>query len=204
MPAELGPGVLITLDKLDKLSPADVIAELAGRGLARGTAEDLVSAMTAPDADERIRAALKPSEEGAAGLDEVDEVLSLVTAQVPAGRIEFTPRMVRGLSYYTGPIWEVVADGVPGSIASGGRYDHLIEQLGGPDVPGTGGSLGIERILLLLPEGSRAGRPGGWTWLSPSSGRNSRPGRSRSPRKPAGRACGPACTWARRESWAAS
>ncbi len=160
VPGELGPGVLITLDKLDKLSPADVIAELAGRGLARGTAEDLVSAMTAPDADERIRAALKPSEEGAAGLDEVDKVLSLVTAQVPAGRIEFTPRMVRGLSYYTGPIWEVVADGVPGSISSGGRYDHLIEQLGGPDVPGTGGSLGIERILLLLPEGRRAGRPG--------------------------------------------
>ena len=160
VPAELGPGVLITLDKLDKLSPADVTTELAGRGLARGTAEDLVTTMTAPDADERIRAALKPSEEGAAGLDEVDEVLSLVTAQVPAGRIEFTPRMVRGLSYYTGPIWEVVADGVPGSISSGGRYDHLIEQLGGPGVPGTGGSLGIERILPLLPEGARAGRPG--------------------------------------------
>ena len=66
--------------------------------------------------------------------------------------------MVRGLSYYTGPIWEVVADGVPGSISSGGRYDHLIEQLGGPDVPGTGGSLGIERILLLLPDGGRAGQ----------------------------------------------
>ena len=135
-------------------------AELTGRGLARGTAQDLVSAMTAPDADERIRAALKPSEEGSAGLDEVDEVLSLVRTQIPASRVEFTPRMVRGLSYYTGPIWEVVADGVPGSISSGGRYDHLIEQLGGPDVPGTGGSLGIERILLLLPEGARAGRPG--------------------------------------------
>src|SRR6266540_720858 len=49
---------LVTLDKLDKLSPADVIAELAGRGLATGTAEELVSTMTAPDADERIRAAL--------------------------------------------------------------------------------------------------------------------------------------------------
>jgi histidyl-tRNA synthetase len=160
VPAGLGAGVLITLDKLDKLSAADVTGELAGRGLARGTAEDLVAAMTAADADERIRAALKPSEEGAAGLDEVDQVLSLVRAQVPAGRIEFTPRMVRGLSYYTGPIWEVVADGVPGSISSGGRYDHLIEQLGGPGVPGTGGSLGIERILLLLPGGARAGRPG--------------------------------------------
>ena len=157
VPGELGPGVLITLDKLDKMSAADVAAELTGRGLASGAAGDLVAAMTAPDAEERIRAALKPSDEGSAGLDEVDEVLSLVTAQIPGERIAFTPRLVRGLSYYTGPIWEVVADGVPGSISSGGRYDHLIEELGGPDVPGTGGSLGIERILLLLPDE----RPGG-------------------------------------------
>jgi histidyl-tRNA synthetase len=151
VPEKLGSGVLITLDKLDKLSPAEVIEELAGRGLDQAIAGELVSAMTAPDAAERIRAALKPSEEGAAGLDEVDKVLSLLNSTIPHERIEFTPRMVRGLSYYTGPIWEVVAPGVPGSISSGGRYDHLIEQLGGPDVPGTGGSLGIERILLLLP-----------------------------------------------------
>ena len=156
IPAELGSGVLITLDKLDKLAPAEVTAELAGRGLAEATAADLVATMTAPDAADRIRAALKPSEEGAAGLDEVDEVLALTGTHIPAGRVEFTPRMVRGLSYYTGPIWEVVAEGVPGSISSGGRYDHLIEQLGGPDTPGTGGSLGIERILLLLPEAGGA------------------------------------------------
>lgn len=150
VPAELGAGVLITLDKLDKLAPGEVIAELAGRGLPERTAVDLVGAMTAADAVDRIRAALKPSEEGAAGLEEVDEVLALVGTHLPAGRVEFTPRMVRGLSYYTGPIWEVAAPGVSSSISSGGRYDHLIEQLGGPDTPGTGGSLGVERILLLL------------------------------------------------------
>jgi histidyl-tRNA synthetase len=152
VPADLGPGVLISLDKLDKLAPAEVIAEIAGRGLPGETATSLVTAMTAGDAAEQIRAALKASEEGAAGLDEVDTVLSLLAGQVPDARIEFAPRMVRGLSYYTGPIWEVVAPGGTGSVASGGRYDHLIEQLGGPDVPATGGSLGIERILLLLPE----------------------------------------------------
>ncbi len=153
VPADLGPAVLIILDKLDKLAPAEVTAELAGRGLDEAKAAELVAVMTAPDATERIRAALKPSEEGVAGLDEVDALLSLVAGQVPAERVEFTPRLVRGLSYYTGPIWEVVAPGVPGSIAGGGRYDHLIEQLGGPDVPATGGSLGIERILLLLTGG---------------------------------------------------
>jgi histidyl-tRNA synthetase len=155
--ADLGPGVLITLDKLDKLSPAAVAAELEGRGLAAEKAGELVAVMTATDAVDRIRVALKPSEAGAAGLDEVDSVLSLVGPQVPAGRIAFTPRMVRGLSYYTGPIWELTAPGVPGSIGSGGRYDHLIEQLGGPDMPATGSSLGIERILSLLPD--NAGTP---------------------------------------------
>jgi histidyl-tRNA synthetase len=158
VPDELGAGALITLDKLDKLPPDAVVAELEDRGVAAATAGELVQAMTAPDAEERIRAALKPSEEGSAGLDEVDSVLSLVAAQVPEGRIAFTPRLVRGLSYYTGPIWEVAAPGASSSIGSGGRYDHLIEQLGGPDTPATGSSLGVERILLLLPGGAAAQR----------------------------------------------
>jgi histidyl-tRNA synthetase len=151
VPAALGPGVLITLDKLDKLSPGDVAAELAQRGLAPDRAAELVDAIAGADAAERIRDVLKQNAEGSAGLDEVDQVLSLVAPQVPAGRIQFTPRMVRGLSYYTGPIWELTAQGVAGSLGGGGRYDHLIEQLGGPDVPATGTSLGIERILSLLP-----------------------------------------------------
>jgi histidyl-tRNA synthetase len=159
VPADLGPGVLATLDKLDKLPPADVEAELASRGLAAGRAGELVEVLAAPDSAERVRAALRPSEQGAAGLDQVDRLLSLVASQVPPGRITFTPSMVRGLSYYTGPIWEATAPGVPSSIAGGGRYDHLIADLGGPDLPGTGGSLGIERLLLLMP-GGQAGRPG--------------------------------------------
>lgn len=150
VPADLGPGVLASLDKLDKLAPGDVVAELTGRGLAGAKAGELVDAMTAADAGERIRDALTGSGEGAAGLDEVDATLSLVAAEVPAGRVAFTPRLVRGLGYYTGPIWEAAASGAGGSIAGGGRYDHLIEQLGGPDVPATGGSLGIERILALI------------------------------------------------------
>jgi histidyl-tRNA synthetase len=159
VPDALGPGVLITLDKLDKLRPDAVVAELTDRGLAAEAAGELVTAMTAPDAVDRIRKALNASEQGAAGLDEVDSVLALVAPQVPAGRIAFTPRLVRGLSYYTGPIWEAIAPGGAGSIGSGGRYDHLIAQLGGPDTPATGSSLGVERILLLLPDGE-SGRRG--------------------------------------------
>jgi histidyl-tRNA synthetase len=159
VPPELGPGVLTTLDKLDKISPDEVISELTSRGLDERAAAELVAAMTAQDATERIRTALKPSESGMAGLEEVDRLLALAGSQIPAERIGFAPRMVRGLSYYTGPIWEVVAAGVPGSIGGGGRYDHLIAQLGGPDIPATGSSLGIERMLTLL-SGEAAGRPG--------------------------------------------
>ena len=159
VPAELGAGVLTSLDKLDKASQADVAAELAGRGLAEATAGELVSTLTAPDATDRIRAALKRSEAGTAGLDEVDGLLALVAGQIPAERIAFTPRLVRGLSYYTGPIWELAEAGVPGAIGSGGRYDHLIAQLGGPDVPGTGASLGVER-LLMTRSAQAEGEPG--------------------------------------------
>ena len=151
---ELGTGVLTSLDKLDKLAPAAVIDELAARGLAPELAAELVEVISAPDAADRIRTALKPSEEGLAGLDEVDAVLELAAAQLPAGRVVFTPSLVRGLSYYTGPIWEVRAPGAAGSLGGGGRYDHLIEALGGPDVPAVGSSIGVERILSLLPGAS--------------------------------------------------
>ena len=158
VPPHLGSGVLISLDKLDKLSPDEVISELTDRGLPGKIADDLVTAMTAPDAVDRIRAALKGSETGQAGVDEVDRLLTLVGGQIPAERIAFAPRMVRGLSYYTGPIWELTAAGVPGSFGAGGRYDHLIAQLGGPDVPGVGSSIGIERVLMMLDGDRAAGR----------------------------------------------
>jgi histidyl-tRNA synthetase len=149
VPPALGGGVLITLDKLDKLSPEAVTRELvATRRLDASTAEALVGDLTAEDAVDRMRAILKDSDEGRAGLAEVDRLLEL--AGPVTDRLAFTPRLVRGLDYYTGVIFEVVAPGVPGSIASGGRYDHLIAALGGPDVAACGASLGVERIIGLL------------------------------------------------------
>jgi histidyl-tRNA synthetase len=151
VPADLGGGVLITLDKLDKLSADKVVAELVdARSLSSDIAERLVQDLTAFDAVERMRSALAGSEAGRAGLDEVTRLLELATPKVGKDRIAFTPSLVRGLDYYTGVIFEIVAEGMPGSIASGGRYDHLIEALGGPDVPACGGSLGVERIIGLL------------------------------------------------------
>lgn len=147
VPAEQGPQVLGTLDKLDKLALEVVVAELHQRGIESTTAEGLVGDLTAADTD-RVRTRLGTTEQGREGLAEIDRVLAL-TQGLPAGRIVFRPAMVRGLDYYTGPIWEVNAPGYPGSIASGGRYDGLVATLGGPDLPGCGGSIGIERILAV-------------------------------------------------------
>ncbi|MGH8999856.1 MAG: histidine--tRNA ligase, partial [Acidimicrobiia bacterium] len=134
LPSEHFGGVLISIDKLDKVEPDAVVAEIVGRGVDADLAKALVSDLSAGDAAERVRARLESSAEGGAGLAEVDGLLALVGAELGAERVRFVPRMVRGLDYYTGVIWEVTAPGMPGSIASGGRYDGLLARLGGPDV----------------------------------------------------------------------
>lgn len=143
----LGTAVLGSLDKLDKVAPDAVAADLVARGLVANIAEALVADVTSPDTD-RFRKRLDATERGRSGLAEVDQLLRL-TAGLPSGRVVFTPRLVRGLDYYTGPIFEVTAIGYPGSIASGGRYDELVAKLGGPDLPACGGSIGVERILAM-------------------------------------------------------
>lgn len=155
VPEDLGGRVLITLDKLDKLSAPEVMSELEQRGLDPATAKSLVEDLTAEDSVQRMRAALGNSEPGLAGLIEIDQVLALVADRIGESRVAFSPRLVRGLDYYTGLIWELVAPDMPGSIASGGRYDRLVASLGGPDLPACGGSLGIERILALMDQTDR-------------------------------------------------
>jgi histidyl-tRNA synthetase len=157
VPAELWGGVLISIDKLDKLDPGAVTAEITARGLDAGTAGKLVDDLSADDAVDRVRARLSASEDGRAALDEVDTLLGLVGPVLPAGGAAFTPRMVRGLDYYSGVIWEVAMPGMTGSIASGGRYDGLLARLGGPEVPACGGSVGIERILSFTEGTGEAG-----------------------------------------------
>ena len=73
-------------------------------------------------------------------------------------------RLVRGLDYYTRTTFEIVSDqiGAQGTVAGGGRYDGLVAQLGGPNVPGLGFACGMERLALLLPrseEDREAARP---------------------------------------------
>jgi histidyl-tRNA synthetase len=74
---------------------------------------------------------------------------------------ELNPRMVRGLDYYTKTAFEVVAGGLgaQNAVAAGGRYDHLVAELGGPDIPGIGFAIGMERLLLIVPDEPLSGSP---------------------------------------------
>ncbi len=141
---------LVAIDKLDKLGPDGVAEELGDRGVDADTAKRLAEDLAAPDVDERVRRMLKETVRGGEGVEEVDEVLRLVGPNLTAGTARFAPDLARGLSYYTGPIFEVVAGGLGSSIASGGRYDDLVGMFSNRRIPACGGSVGLERVLLLL------------------------------------------------------
>ena len=83
--------------------------------------------------------------------------LELIMSSVEAAKecdfkLQFTPTLVRGQSYYTGTIFEVTMDDFGGSVAGGGRYDKMIGKFTGQDTPACGFSIGFERIVMLLLE----------------------------------------------------
>lgn len=145
-------GALIALDKIDKVGLDGVRAELGGRGLAAEIVTALCDDIGRDDFAAVLRGRLEGSEAGAEGLAEVDAILAHATGGIGDASIRFDPILARGLDYYTGAIYEFVADGVGSSIAGGGRYDDLAGMFMKESVPICGGSLGIERILMLLDE----------------------------------------------------
>ena len=93
------------------------------------------------------------SPEARQALDELDTLLAL-SADTPAGPLlRLSPALARGLSYYTGPIFEIISPDFSGSLGGGGRYDNLVGMFSGKQVPAVGFSLGLERILLLMENG---------------------------------------------------
>ncbi|WP_425843465.1 histidine--tRNA ligase [Agrococcus sp. TSP3-2-1] len=139
----LREGALITVDKLDKIGTDGVTAELAERGI---DGERLMATLGA------IRAGELPDGFDGAVLD---DVRSLLDASVGI-RLEFDPTLVRGMGYYTGPIFEVAHPELPFSIGGGGRYDGMIGRFLGQSMPAVGISLGFERLvdLVELPGGA--------------------------------------------------
>jgi histidyl-tRNA synthetase len=152
IPEELEGTTLVAIDKLDKVGPDGVARELTERGVGADAVEALVADVSTDDLESVLRERLSSTQRGRAGLAEVDEVLRLVGPNQAGGSIRFAPVLARGLSYYTGPVFEIRHAGLGVSLAGGGRYDGLVGMFSNRDIPATGGSLGIERILLLLED----------------------------------------------------
>lgn len=141
---------LIALDKIDKIGLDGVKAELGERGFDTAVVDALCGDIARADFETVLRERLATSGTGQEGLAEVDTILAHAAPRLGEAAIRFDPILARGLDYYTGAIYEFVADGAGGSIAGGGRYDDLAGMFLKESVPVCGGSLGIERILLLL------------------------------------------------------
>jgi histidyl-tRNA synthetase len=176
-PAEYD-SVLITVDKLDKIGHDGVVAELRSREATSSAVDALAAFFARPTTREYLpfgeAAILKALPEGAdagvvAQLVALGEAVaaaravggSRVETHDPASRTDllaFDPFLVRGMGYYTGPIFELAHPSVTYSLGGGGRYDGMIGRFLGSQVPATGFSLGFERLvdLIELPDASAA------------------------------------------------
>ena len=170
--------VLRAIDKLDRLGPEGVAALLGagrkdesgdftkGAGL-EAKAIETILAFTSAKADTALATmanlakVVSSSAIGAEGVAELADIGSLVAAGgYDDGRVVIDPSVVRGLEYYTGPVFEAELtfevkgdDGKPvrfGSVAGGGRYDGLVARFRGEPVPATGFSVGVSRLLSAL------------------------------------------------------
>jgi histidyl-tRNA synthetase len=154
--AERFESVFISLDKLDKIGVAGVRAELETAGHPPGAVAALMSVLGEPalrtgGVEEALRAL--PVDAGGAPSAGLRAVMRAV-GEASAGRyaLAFDPTLVRGMSYYTGQIFEIGYKGYPASIAGGGRYDRMIGRILGREVPACGFSIGFERIIAILQE----------------------------------------------------
>ena len=170
--------VLRAIDKLDRLGPEGVRALLGegrkddsgdftdGAGLGDAQADVVMGFMqakrdTGVETVARLRELVGTSSIGTQGVDELETIADLLSAGgYGPDRIEIDPSVVRGLGYYTGPVFEAeltfeIKDekGRPrnfGSVAGGGRYDDLVKRFTGQEVPATGVSIGVDRLLAAL------------------------------------------------------
>jgi histidyl-tRNA synthetase len=148
----------VAIDKLDKIGEGKVKEELLERGFNQSSIDTLSPLFTlSGDNTEQLnflKDFLKDSAKGQKGLEELNEVFDILDsfgAKVP--QLELDVTLARGLSYYTGAIFEVKPKNVEmGSICGGGRYDGLTDTFGLPDVSGVGISFGVDRIYDVLEE----------------------------------------------------
>jgi histidyl-tRNA synthetase len=155
-PEEQYDDVFIILDKMDKIGMDGVESELLENGYAAESVakckEIFASVTNDIDGVRYIKETLGECLESGAAED-LETIISTVDAVKTADfKISFDPTLVRGMSYYTGPIFEIAMDEFGGSVGGGGRYDEMIGKFTGNDICACGFSIGFERIVMLLLE----------------------------------------------------
>ncbi|HEY8278148.1 MAG TPA: histidine--tRNA ligase [Bdellovibrionota bacterium] len=139
---------LVALDKLDKMPPEKVYAEIDE------LAQEKPGAVTKKLQDLFSEGAKSKEWES---LDQesfasVQNIVALLKASGTEAKVVFNPTLVRGQDYYTGTIFEFRHANLSGSLGGGGRYNRLLEVFGSPETPAFGGSIGFERLFMLLEE----------------------------------------------------
>ena len=142
--------VCITFDKLDKVGPEGVAAELAEKGCPAAAVGALRGFLENGRAD---LAAVADLCEDKAPAEALRRVMDTVTALAGgAYKVAYCPSLVRGQGYYTGMVFEVTCPTFQGAVAGGGRYDNMVGKFLGQPVPAVGFSIGFERICSVLLE----------------------------------------------------
>ncbi|MSP54132.1 MAG: histidine--tRNA ligase [Myxococcales bacterium] len=164
--------VLIAVDKLDKIGRDGVTKELLERGIPAGSVDRLWEILARPSDLDAVEAAIveaahsasdaasDAARDAAAAAADLRTIFAHLRA-LGASRVVFDGTLARGLGYYTGAVYEVKLEGLPGqdgastgvgTVAAGGRYDGLIGMFSGKQVPAVGISIGLERILTVMEE----------------------------------------------------
>jgi histidyl-tRNA synthetase len=158
--AESATHVLRAIDKLAKIGPERVVEEIVQSvGASAGTAARVVEMVRLEGTNDEIlnqlAASLADSPRGREGVERMGVLLAAVAAAgVASERVRFDVSIARGLDYYTGTVFETTLDDRPamGSVCSGGRYDNLADLYTSQQLPGIGGSLGLDRLLAAMEE----------------------------------------------------
>lgn len=148
--------VFITLDKMDKIGLDGVQTELEENGFEKEAIDKYLQIFEEITNDVEGVRWCKEKLAGYLPEDAADSLEMIITSVESAKetefKISFDPTLVRGMSYYTGTIFEISMDEFGGSVGGGGRYDEMIGKFTGQNTPAVGFSIGFERIVMLLLE----------------------------------------------------
>jgi len=137
------------LDKMDKIGEEDVKKELDSKGLNSKKILEMINKKGSNE--EKIKDIKKDYKENE-GIKELEEILRYAKLFGIEDKIKIDWKLFRGLEYYTGSVFEVMIEEAKVSCGGGGRYDSLIKTIGGPDLPATGISLGLDRIVSFIKD----------------------------------------------------